>query len=168
LNNAGYLSFQNQFLPSEIYRILSLVSLSTKVAALEKGLDTIVMSPLCESDTTSELFSNAELRTLALARLALNSKNYRLVLVDEPPAENIHSEEDIFTHCSSQTEHTATLNHSNGIKLHTRKQYVAMTIVCLAKGSCHAPRKTDIADILRILFPTSIIIVVAHQAATFK
>ncbi|XP_053990977.1 ATP-binding cassette sub-family C member 5-like isoform X2 [Hylaeus volcanicus] len=141
---------KNQFLPSEIYHILSLVSLSTRVAALENGLDTIVMSPSCESDTSSAIFTNAELRTLALARLALHSKNYRLVLVDEPPAENLHSEDHILTRCSSQAEHDTTLNHSN------------------ARSVPYASKKTDVADLLRMLFPTSIIIVVAHQAATFN
>ncbi|EEA06507.1 ABC transporter family protein [Cryptosporidium muris RN66] len=69
----------SEYTDSQIWSALSKCSLDILVKNLpnSKHLDTII---------TEDLFSASELRCLSIVRLIINSKNYRMILVDEPPS----------------------------------------------------------------------------------
>lgn len=171
--------FQNEFPLERLYKAVKQVGLQYIVRRLPYGLDTVIL-PSAVSDPDDDVvgfqqrvegpsLSDSQLRMLTLARLSLHADTYRLVLVDEPPPRQLGMTK---LPASGETQQTKA-----GDRMFLSQGEAGATMDIDEKSSVSAKARNDeeglteelgIGDIMKRLFPNSIIFVVAHHATTFK
>lgn len=92
-------------------------------------------------------FSDSQLRLLSLARLALHGSQYRLVLIDEPPARQLAK--------LAKRNSESPIAGEKGTTVDKEKDE-------------EEDEEIDISGALKAAFPSATVIIAAHHASTLK